>query len=250
MIVLRAVTAALLCASSLAVARQMALPPSIGSKIWVDRHKEMEDYLRTAECVKMEGLNANIARCTFPPGGLVARMVWRALPPGVHRGFRESYKTEIAAYELDKLLKMDMVPPTVERQLEGHSGAAQLWVENVSDMRTEELPPDARRADWDAQLARMKMFDDLIGNRDRNLANMLRDPSWNLVLIDHGQAFGSDTKLYYKLTRIDKDLWAKIESLKPAQVDTALRDFVSDAERKAMFKRRDTIRAEIKQLLR
>ena len=48
-------------------------------------------------------------------------MAWRSLPPGVYRGFRESYKAEIAAYELDKLLKMDMVPPSVERQLEGNT---------------------------------------------------------------------------------------------------------------------------------
>ena len=56
-------------------------------------------------------------------------MAWRPLPPGLDRGFWQSYKSEIAAYELDKLLKMDMVPPTVERQLHGANGAAQLWVE-------------------------------------------------------------------------------------------------------------------------
>ncbi len=64
----------------------------------------------------------NAARCTLRPGGPVARMAWRSLPPGIHRGFSESYKAEIAAYEIDKLLKMDMVPPTVERQLQGNSG--------------------------------------------------------------------------------------------------------------------------------
>ena len=61
-------------------------------------------------------------------------MAWRTLPPGIYRGFRESYKSEIAAYELDKLLKMDMVPPTVERQIDGSNGAAQQWVEHVVDL--------------------------------------------------------------------------------------------------------------------
>jgi hypothetical protein len=246
-----AVAAALLCFLWLLAGAQAVPPLATGSKIWVGRYQEIEDYLRTADCVKMEALSAkNLTRCIFRPGGPVVRMVWRALPPGVHRGFHESYKTEIAAYELDRLLHLDMVPPTVERQLDGNTGAAQLWVENVSDMQSDESPGDGRRADWDNQLARMMLFDALIGNRDRNKANTLRDGSWNLVLIDHGQAFGSDTKLYYKLTRIDKDLWAKIESLTPAQVDTALRDFVSDAERKAIFERREKIRAENKQLLR
>jgi hypothetical protein len=177
-------------------------------------------------------------------------MAWRALPPGVYRGFYESYKSEIAAYELDKLLKLDMVPPTVERQLEGNSGSAQLWVEHVSDMRTDESPGDARRADWDTQLARMQMFDDLIGNRERNRGNMLRDPSWNLVLIDHSRAFGTDTELSNKLTRIDKDLWARIESLTPAQLDMTLRAWVSEDGRKAIVERRNKLRTEIKPLLR
>ena len=43
-------------------------------------------------------------------------------------------RAQIAAYELDKLLKMDMVPPTVERQVQGITGAATLWVEKVEDV--------------------------------------------------------------------------------------------------------------------
>ena len=34
-------------------------------------------------------------------------------------GYWESYKSEIAAYELDKLLGLDMIPPTVERRVQG-----------------------------------------------------------------------------------------------------------------------------------
>ena len=63
--------------------------------------------------------------------------------------------TEIAAYELDKLLKMDMVPPAVERQLQGNMGAAQLWVEDVVDA-TDPTSPDAeQRAHWERQIVRM-----------------------------------------------------------------------------------------------
>jgi hypothetical protein len=248
---LHAVAAALLCSLCLLAGAQSVPPLATGSKIWVGRYQEIEDYLRTADCVKMESLKTNIiARCTFPPGGPVARMAWRALPPGVHRGFQESYKTEIAAYELDKLLKMDMVPPTVERQLNGNRGGAQLWVENIWDLQSDESPGDARRADWDMQLARMMMFDALIGNRDRNRANTLRDALWNLVLIDHGHAFGADTDLPSKLTRIDKDLWTKIEGLTHGQIDTTLQAWLSAEERNAILRRRDKLKAEIKALLR
>ena len=64
-------------------------------------------------------------RWAVPPDGLAFAA------SGINRGFWESYKADIAAYEIDKLLKMDMVPPSVERQIQGITGAAQLWVENI-----------------------------------------------------------------------------------------------------------------------
>ena len=78
---------------------QPALTQGLGAKIWVGRYQEIEEYLRTAECVSMYGTDPRKAtRCTLPPGGPFSRMAWRSLPPGVHRGFWESYKADIAAY--------------------------------------------------------------------------------------------------------------------------------------------------------
>ena len=199
------------------------LTQGLGAKIWVGRYQEIEEYLRTAECVSMEVFaSQQSTRCTLRPGGPVARMAWRALPPGVHRGFTESYRGEIAAYELDKLLKMDMVPPSVERQIQGNKGAAQLWVEHVVDAMDPRATAQTEKAHWEDQLVRMTMFDTLIGNRDRNLRNMLRDRGWNL---DSARSF---TKLHrrhrarHKLNRIDEGFWATIESLTRSQLDAAL----------------------------
>ncbi len=145
----------------------------LSAKTWVGRYREIEEYLRIAECVRMlQGLTLARQRgCTLPPGGPIARMAWRSPPDGIYRGFRESYKTEIAAYELDKLLKMDMVPPTVERQLQGIKGAAPHWVDGAIGVQADESPDESHRAHWENQLAQMTMFDNLIGNRDRNRGN-------------------------------------------------------------------------------
>jgi len=221
-----------------------------GAKIWVGRYQEIEEYLRTAECVSMELFEpANAARCTLRPGGPVARMAWRSRL-GVYRGFRESYKAEIAAYEVDKLLKMDMVPPSVERQLEGNTGAAQLWVENVSAVKENASPGESNRADWENQLARMTMFDNLIGYRDRSLGNMLRDVEWNLILLDHSRAFRDGNELPRKMNRVDQGFWTKIESLTRNQLDAALRAWLADNEIGAILDRREKMRAEIKSLPR
>jgi hypothetical protein len=228
---------------------QAASTEKVSAKTWVGRHQEIEEYLKTAECVSMEVFaKTYLSRCTFRAGGPVARMAWRSESPGPGRGFREGYKTEIAAYELDKLLKMDMVPPTVERLIQGKAGRAQLWVEKIVDA-TGPGPTDAEsRAHWDAQLARMAMFDNLIGDRDRNLGNMLRDDAWNLILVDHSRAFGSSAELVHKLVRIDDEYWAKIEALTRSQLDAALGAWLEPGEIAAILDRREAMRAEIKRL--
>jgi hypothetical protein len=221
------------------------------SKTWVGRHHEIEEYLRKAECENIEVFTStNITRCTFRPGGPVARMAWKVLPPGVYQGFKQSYKTEIAAYELDKLLKMDMVPPTVERTFQGHVGRAQQWVEKVVDARDVTSPDNRQRSHWEDQAVRMIMFDNLIGNRDRNRANMLRDPAWNLILLDHSRAFAPGRELLHKLIRIDEAYWATIEALTRSQLDAALAQWLDDNEIQAILDRREAMRAEIKLLRR
>jgi hypothetical protein len=217
------------------------------SKIWVGKHQEIEAYLKAAECVSMTTLALNrVARCALPPGGPVDRMAWKTSPPGPSGGFVESYKTEIAAYELDKLLKMDMVPPTVERQLEGDKGAAQLWVENVVDAMDPAKPDRAERAHWESDIIRMTMFDNLIGNRARNLRNMLRDRAWNLILIDHSRAFGTDVGLPGKTDEIDEAYWSRIEKLTPGQLNTALSAWLNAAQIKAILDRREKMRADFR----
>jgi hypothetical protein len=224
----------------------------LGSKIWVGRYQEIEECLRTAECVSMlETFGPNrAARCGLRPGGPVARMAWRPVPPGVYRGFRESYKAEIAAYAVDRLLKMDMVPPSVERRLDGQNGAAQLWVENVVSVKADPSPDESARTRWENQLVRMTMFDNLIGYRDREPANMLHDDSWNLILLDHSRAFTASTDLPRKLTRIDGTFWNEIENLTRPQLDAALAAWLSKGEIQSILDRRERMRAEIKSLPR
>ena len=245
----RSVAALLACLPALLGLGQPAVNPRPGAKIWVGRHQEIEEYLRTAECVKMEMLvPTRMGRCTLRPGGPFARMAWRPLPPGVQRGFRESYKAEIAAYELDKLLRLDMVPPSVQRRLEGSDGAAQLWVEDVTDLSRDASPGGPDRGAWESQVVRMRMFDNLIGNRDRNQGNILHDAAWNLILLDHSRAFGEGTDFLHKLFRIDEGFWAEIEALTPRKLDAALGAWLDHGEIKAILDRRDRMRAEIRSL--
>ncbi len=234
-------------------ARQVSLPPAddANAKIWVGRHQEIEEYLRTAECVTADSVRGSLPgmlRCTLPPGGPVARMYWRPTPPGFNRGFWMSYKAEVAAYELDKLLQLEMLPPTVEREFKGVRGSMMLWVEKLVAWKPPDAPPDSIKNDWDRQLARMTMFDDLIGNQVRNAGNMVRDARWNLILLDHVATFRA-TELPSPLTRIDAGLWDRIQKLTRQQLDARLRPLLDDAEIAGILSRRDRMRAEIDRLI-
>ena len=221
-----------------------------GSKTWVGRYAEIEEYLRTAECLTIEiqksdpqGAPTHV-RCALRPGGPAGRLLWKSVPPGVHRGFRASYKSEIAAYEVDKLLKMDMVAPAVERDFKGTPGAAVLWVEKTAPYSGE--PPNGQnREHWDRQLARMVMFDRLIGNGARNLNTMLVDGAANLILIDHTRAFDVGAELPTERGEVDREYWTRIAALTRAQLDAALRPWLDEEQIAAILARRDKMRAAI-----
>ena len=237
-----------LLAVSLQLLAARGQPPSNegSAKTWIGRNQEFEEYLKTAECMSPEPLSsARAMRCVLRPGGPIARMAWRS--PGLNPGFHERYKNDVAAYEVDKLLKLDMVPPSVLRQLNGAEGAAQQWIESVVAVRGDE-PPQARyKAEWDNQLVRVTMFDNLIGNKDRNLGNMIRDARWNLFLLDHSRAFGVDSDLPNRMARIDDALWKRIEGLTQKQLDTALRELIDEDPIRAILDRRERMRGQIKQ---
>ena len=51
---------------------------------------------------------------------------------GVELNFRDSYKYNVAAYELSKLIGLNMIPPSVERRVAGHGAAVTWWVDRVA----------------------------------------------------------------------------------------------------------------------
>ena len=45
--------------------------------------------------------------------------------------FQDSWQTEVAAYRLDLMIGLGMVPATVERKFNGSDGSVQWWVESM-----------------------------------------------------------------------------------------------------------------------
>jgi hypothetical protein len=240
-----------LSAQTPASAPQAEAAPAVSAKIWLGRNAEFEDFIRTSPFVKITELPIGVTRPKrgyFAPGGLVESAAWKLLPPGRPKGYWESYKSEIAAYELDKLLGMDMVPPAVEKRVEGERGAAVLWVKPVRGWKeVENLPkPDK----WNRQAVRMKMFDNLIHNPDRNAGNLIVDNDWNLYLIDHSRAFLTEKKLPFTMGRIDAELWDKMLALDEPALTAVVGNWIDRGSIRAMLRRRDAMKVVIDDIVK
>ena len=140
-----------------------------------------------------------------------------------------------------------MVPVVVERDVQNESGAAVLWLEGVRSWET--VLPLPKPASWNRELARMKMFDNLISNGDRNKGNLLVDDDWHLYLIDHSRAFVADLKLPQELQTIDRALWEKMLSLDETTLATALGTWLDGRQRGALLRRRDAMKKKIDALV-
>jgi hypothetical protein len=218
------------------------------ARAWLGRAAELEAFLRTARVVNAVDIPIGVTkprRIYFEPGGLAESAAWKPIRPGLYGGHYESYKSEVAAYELDKLLGLDMVPVAVERSYEGQAGAAILWVGPVkmlNEARGDRVPMVAGRRPLSEQVVRMRMFDALINNTDRNQGNMLIDPSGYLILIDHSRAFVADRRLPRGLDRLEADLWARFDALTQEEVERAVGSWLMRDQLRAVLARRDLMR--------
>jgi hypothetical protein len=220
------------------------------ARIWEGRASEFEEFLRTAEIDRFDSVPLGVThpkRAFFKPGGLVASAAWKVLPPGRPAGYWESYKSEIAAYELDKLLDLRMVPVTVEKRWKGETAAAVLWLAPIHPWKEMESRP--KPAKWVYQVARMKMFDNFICNKDRNAGNLLVDDDWNLYLIDHSRAFLNDRDLAVKMEHIDRGFWNRILALDEPALTAAIGKWVEGGAIRAMLARRDKMKIAIDKLV-
>ncbi|MGE0362128.1 MAG: hypothetical protein AB7H93_11325 [Vicinamibacterales bacterium] len=223
------------------------------SKAWLGKEAEIEAFLASAKVTRLEAVPTGVTKPQrgYLEPGPVARFAWKQLPPARRAGYMESYKAEIAAYQLDRLLEMQMVPPVVERTVEGKIGAAVLWIEDTRswDMKK---PVQGPEPGWSKQISRMKLFDQLIGNIDRNQGNLIYDTDWHLFLIDHSRAFTTRKSLdgIAPLVTIDAELWQRIEALTAADLDRALGAWLTADQQEALFARREKMQQAVAKLVK
>jgi hypothetical protein len=232
-----------------------AQPVPASAKVWVGHYTEYEDFLRTAEIVRSqspkEGVTGGTTHVFFKPGGLADGAAVRNLRPGMRDGYFESYKSEVAAYRLDRMLQLDMVPPAVVRAYQNQDVSIQLWTDNTRMLKQlqEQKIPFPATTEMTRQFGRQKVFDDLVANIDENATNMLFDPAWNVIKIDHSRAFTNVLTQPFQVgvaggkgvTRIDRNFLDRLRKLDKPSLNKEIGNYVEGGAVDAILRRRDAI---------
>ncbi len=225
--------------------------PSARASEW----RVLEDILNTGEVSAIEdvGTGANKPlKVTLRKQGRAVQGVWKPIKRGPREEAWESYQAEVAAYEIDKMLGLHMVPPTVVREIHGVKGSLQLWVEGCrlfQEVRSE-APGGAA---WEQTLSRMKIFDNLISNWARSDKDFLVDADWNVLLIDHSQAFLSTNELSQRPDQVptifDKRLMERLRSLQSDVLQMRFGRMLLDPQVRAILGRRDALLTLMEKLI-
>jgi hypothetical protein len=165
---------------------------------------------------------------------------------GVEFNFRDSWRYNVAAYRIDRVLDLGMTPPSVERSYEGKTGAFTWWVDDVLMDEGERLKTKAtapKTALWNEQMWHVRLFDQLIYNVDRNLGNLLIDQQWKVWMIDHSRAFRlmEKVKTPGNLSRVDRRVFERLKALDQATLKKAVEDYLTGSEIKSLLLRRSEI---------
>lgn len=192
--------------------------------------------MRTSEVVSSETIHSimPLTVVTNPEKITLKCGLYGVWKPESKDGPYGSYKSELGAYEVDRLFSLKMFPLTVKRKINGEEGSLQLWVPNMSKT-CYSLSDDA------------KFFRLLIGHYDiGNVAGVL---SHNYGFIGSGhdrRAVLFDAAGAFRRSKRFFSLYESASSLKPTQsfLDTARqlnRDQLESIESLTRMKKEDML---------
>ena len=161
------------------------------------------------------------------------------------RASRDFYP-DVAAYRLDRMLRLDAVPVAVVREVDGVDGSLQFlptrWIDE--QQRADAGRGGSAPCPLDVQWIGMYTFDALIYNEGRTRPRTLYSTdAWQLILIGHDNAFSTRRGRPRHLEPLSIDLdasWREaLSALTEERLEAELGDVIDTRRRRALLTRRD-----------
>lgn len=220
----------------------LPVPRQVGDRPGNLTAEELEKLLEEGEVVAQQAGGADSGSVVTVSNG--AQSVSAIFLKRPEKGFYPN----IAAYRLDRLLALDMVPVTVMREVDGVAGSLQFLPDNVitEPERSASGRGGSAICALPEQWAAMYVFDVLIYNEGRSQQQMLYDTSdWSLILSEHGRAFSTrkGRPAHLQSAQLPISLgWRKaLTALTDEQVQANFSDVLPKRRLRALESRRDEL---------
>jgi len=245
----------------LAVTGSMALgqTPTSATEL-TDAQKE--EFLLDAEVIRGRNIGVGVnrtRRLTLRYGGTehdahfsdvdIFERVYR-LPNRTELNFTDNYKYNIAAFRLDRMIGLNMLPVTVERTVNRAKGSLAWWLDIIM-MERERYEKNLQVPDpecWNEQMYQVRVFNELVYNTDANLGNLLITPEWDIRLVDFTRAFRTSKTLLAPENlelvhgmKVRRHIYEGLKGLTEEQLLERMDGYLTKPQIRALLARRDKI---------
>jgi hypothetical protein len=220
---------------------------------------QMEDFLLNAKIGQMKGVSKGVTaprRATLSDGRIthdakiqtvdIHMSVYEPVTGPKELNFIDSYRYNIAAYRVARLLGLDNVPMNVERRVDGTPASVEWWLDDFQMDENERFKKQGNSGmstRGAAQIHIWRVFTALIEDTDANGGNLLWTKDGKMWMIDHTRAFRLDTKVKdpKPLQRCERGL---LEAMRRLTIETVTREVgnsLTKFEIEALIARRNEI---------
>jgi hypothetical protein len=155
----------------------------------------------------------------------------------------DEFLPDVAAYRLDQILGIDMVPITVARTVDGKRGSLRLMPRRLVSEADRLAAGGSGYCPLRDQFQAMYVFDALLDFPRPTEALRYAPGGWSLTLVGHDGAFGTGRSVPKHLAPVLADLDAnwreRLESLQKDELESHLGDVLNKRRIAALLKRRD-----------
>lgn len=233
----------------------------VGSRPGQLTDDELEVILREGKITAIEDVGEGVTKplkVTIRHDDVEVQGLFKSESTEISRGRRsertrlinlsDRWQHEVAAYRVDRMIGLELVPVTVERTVNGRQGSLSFWINGLTNemKREEESLTATGWCSLTEQWPLMFIFDALIYNDDRTKQNMAygRD-DWMMYLIDHSRSFrtlkGRPPDIAAVKLKLSPRLAEALERLEGDALQASLGGLLERSQIRAVLQRRDEI---------